>query len=95
MMDLIVNTWASSGAAPLALALFTATLIVTGIGFVAFMFVYDKDRRSRRIVGRTIGIATAATLAIMIPVTLSIPRVDTPNAASYIEAIGTDRKSVV
>lgn len=88
-MDLIVNTWASSGAAPLALALFTATLIVTGIGFVAFMFVYDKDRRSRRIVGRTIGIATAATLAIMIPVTLSIPRVDTPNAASYIEAIGT------
>lgn len=89
MMDLIVNTWASNGAAPLALALFTATLIVAVIGFVAFMFVYDKNRRSRTIVGRTIGIATAAALAIMIPVTLSIPRVDTPNAASYIEATGT------
>lgn len=88
-MDLIVNSWTTSGAAPLTLALITATLIVAVVGFVAFMFVYDKDRRGRKIVGRTIGIATAAALAIMIPVTLSLPRVVTPNAASYIEASGT------
>lgn len=89
MMDLIVNTWTSSGSAPLTLALITATLIVAVISIVAFMFVYDKDHRGRKIIGRTIGIATAATLAIMIPLTLSLPRVDTPNTASYIEATGT------
>lgn len=66
-MDLIVNTWTSSGSAPLTLALITATLIVAVISIVAFMFVYDKDHRGRKIIGRTIGIATAATLAIMIP----------------------------
>jgi hypothetical protein len=88
-MDLIVNTWTTNDPAPLSMVLITASIITAVVGVIAFMNIYDKARRRRKIAGITIAIATVAALAIMIPTGSSLPRVDTPNAASYIEATGT------
>ena len=89
MMDLIVNTWNTSDPAPLSVALIIASIITAAVGYIAVALVYDKTRRPRKIAGLTIGIVTTLALATMITVTYSLPRVENPNAASYIEASGT------
>lgn len=88
-MDLIINTWTTNDPAPLTMLLFVASLLVAIVGIACSVGLYTKTSRPRKIAALTLGLATAAAVAIMLPIGFSAPRVDNPASASYIEASGT------
>lgn len=88
-MDLIIHSWITAEASPLAVGLLIGSIAVGLTGFIGASFLYDSAHRSRKAGAKALAIATAAALAITVPISITHPRVDRSNAFTYIEATGT------